>query len=99
MEYRFFIIVEGSDPKIYKVPRIQTARLIGEYPDQRFQIYETLQDAKRAVLAIANRAPAKAKPKASIKQFPGPSMPETEDSRMTTLRLTEDRVKNFHFWH
>ncbi len=67
MEYRFFIIVEGSNPKIYKVPRIQTARLIGEYPDQKFQIYKTLQDAKRASLPIANRAPSWTK--ASIKRL------------------------------
>ena len=96
MEYRFFIIVEGSDPKIYKVPRVKTARLIGEYPDQKFQIYDTLQDAKRAALAIVDRAPVPAK--ASIKRFPGQPTPEMEDLRMTTLRLTEDRVKNFHFW-
>ncbi len=99
MEYRFFIIVEGSNPKFYKVPRIQTARLIGEYPNQKFQIYKTLRDAKRAALAIVNRVPANAKTKASITQFPGQPAPEMEDSRMITLRLTEDRVENFHFWH
>ena len=94
MEYRFFIIAEGFDPKIYKVPVCQTARLISEYPRQTFTIYETLQDAKQAALMIANRAPTK--PKCSITQFAGQSAPENEDLRMATLRLTEDRVERYH---
>ncbi len=94
MKYRFFIIAEGFDPKIYKVPVCQTARLISEYPRQTFTIYETLHDAKQAALVIANRAPIK--PKCSITQFAGQFAPENEDLRMTTLRLTEDRVERYH---
>ncbi len=94
MKYRYFIIAEGFDPKIYKVPVCQTARLISEYPNQKFTIYETLQDAKQAALVIANQAPVK--PKCSITQFAGQSAPETEDLRMATLRLTEDRVERYH---
>ena len=94
MGYRFFIIVRGSDPKIYKVPVCQTARLISEYPDQKFKIYENLQDAKRAALMIASRAPAK--PKCSITQLPGQLANENEDLRTTTLKLTENRVETFH---
>ena len=94
MEYRFFIIAKGSDPKIYKVPVCQTARLISEYPGQKFTIYETLHDAKQAALVIANRAPAK--PKRSIMQFPGQPESENEDLRPATLKLTEDRVERYH---
>jgi hypothetical protein len=94
MEYRFFIIVQGYDPKIYKVPVCQTARLINEYPDQKFQIYETLQDAKQAALVIVSRAPAK--PKCSIAQLPGQPANEDEDLRTTTQKLTEDSVERFH---
>ena len=56
MKYRFFIIAEGFDPTIYKVPGCETARLISENPNHQFTIYETLQDAKQAALVIANRA-------------------------------------------
>ncbi len=94
MEYRFFIIAEGSDPKIYKVPLCQTARLISEFPRQKFAIYETLQDAKEAALMIANRAPTK--PKCSISRFPGRLATKNEDLRMATSKLTEDRVARFH---
>ena len=94
MEYRFFIIAKGSDPKIYKVPVCQTARLIAEFPGQKFTIYETLHDTKQAALVIANRAPAK--PKRSIMQFPGQPESENEDLRTATLKLTEDRVERYH---
>ncbi len=94
MGYRFFIIVRGSDPKIYKVPVCQTARLISEYPDQKIKIYETLQDAKRAALMIAKRAPPK--PKCSITQLPGQLANENEDLRTKTLKLTENGVETFH---
>ena len=94
MEYRFFIIFEGSDPKIYKVPVCQTARLINEFPRQKFTIYETLEDAKQAALMITNRAPAK--PKRSTMLFPGQPASENEDLPTTSLKLTEDRVEMFH---
>ncbi len=93
MEYRFFIIAKGSDPTIYKLPVCQTARLISEYPSQKFTIYETLHDAKQAALVIANRAPTK--PKCSITQFPGQLANKNEDLRTATLKLTEDRVERF----
>ncbi len=96
MEYRFFIIAEGYDPRIYKVPACQTARLISEFPRQKFTLHETLQDAKQAALVIAGRAPAK--PKCSITQFPGQLANKNEDVRTATLKLTEDRVEKFHFW-
>ncbi len=94
MEYRFFIIAEGSDPKIYKVPLCQTARLISEFPRQKFTIYETLQDAKQVALMIANRAPTK--PKCSVSQFPGQLATKNEDLRTAASKLTEDRVERFH---
>ncbi len=94
MEYRYFIIAKGSDPKIYKVAVCQTARLISEYPGQKFAIYETLHDAKQAAIVIANQAPEK--PKCSITQFPGQPASEIEDLRTATLKLTEDRVERFH---
>ncbi len=92
MEYRYFIIAKGSDPKIYKVPVCQTARLISSR--QKFTIYETLHDAKQAALVIANRAPTK--PKCSITQFPGQLASGNEDLRTATLKLTEDRVERYH---
>ena len=95
MEYRFFIIAKGSDSKIYKVPVCQTARLINEFPSQKFTIYEGLKDAKQAALVIANRAPAKLK--FGIVQRPGQPANQNEVLRPATLELTEDRVETFHF--
>ncbi len=93
MVYSFFVIVEGSDPKIYKIPRQRTARLISEFPDQKFQIYETLQDAKRAALTIVDRAPKKAK--AGIVQLPGQPTTQNKDLGTTISELTEDRVDTY----
>ncbi len=95
MGYRFFIITKGSDSKIHKVPACQTARLINEFPNQKFTIYETLHDAKQATLVIANGAPAKSK----FRIMPRPGQPanKNEDLRTATLELTEDRVEKFCF--
>ena len=94
MVYRFFIIAEGYDPRIYKVPACQTARLISEFPRQKFTLYETLQDAKQAALIIVDRAPTK--PKSNIALFPGQPANTNGDLRTATLKLTEDRVEKFH---
>ena len=85
MAYRFFIIVRGSDPTIYKVPVCQTARLINEYPNQKFQIYESLPDAEQAALKIASR----------FTQLP--AQPANENARTATSKLTEDGVERFQF--
>ncbi len=93
MVYSFFVIVEGLDPKIYKIPRQPTARLISEFPDQKFQIYETLQDAKRAALTIVDRAPKKVK--AGITRLSGQPTTQIKDLRTTISELTEDGVDTY----
>ena len=52
MEQRFAIFDEGARSRIYKVPICQTARLINEFPFRKMEIFETLNDAKEAALAI-----------------------------------------------
>ncbi len=52
MDQRFAIFDEGARPRIYKVPIQQTARLINEFPFRKVEIFETLNDAKEAALAI-----------------------------------------------
>ncbi len=95
MEQRFAVLDEGAKPRIYKVPINQTARLINEFPFRKVEIFETLNDAKEAALAIVSRAEASAKP--SIAMFSKPATSPNEELREALLELTEDRVERYYF--
>ncbi len=95
MEQRFAVLAEGAKPKIYKLPVNQTARLINEIPGKKVEVFETLNDAKEAALAIVSRAEASAKP--SIAMFSKPATPQNEELRKALSELTEDRVKRYNF--
>ncbi len=94
MDYRFLIFVETSDPKIYKIPVQQTARLVNEYPDKKLALFEKLEEAKEAVLTMIGGAPVRAK--SSISIFSSQSTSQNEELRKTVTELTEDRVERFH---
>ena len=55
MEQRFVVFDGGLEPRIYKAPLNQTARLINEFPNRNPVAYENLKDAKEAALAIINQ--------------------------------------------
>ncbi len=95
MEQRFAVFTEGAKPKIYKLPVNQTARLINEIPGKKVEVFETLNDAKEAALAIVSRAEASAKP--SIAMFSKPATPQNEELRKALSELTEGRVKRYNF--
>jgi len=55
MEQRFVVFDGGAEPRIYRSPLNQTARLINEFPNRQPVVYENLKDAKDAALAIINQ--------------------------------------------
>ena len=95
MEQRFAVLDEGAKPRIYKVPTYQTARFINEFPFRKVEIFETLNDAKEAALAVVSRAEASAK--SSIAMFLKPPTTQNEDLRKALLELTENRVERYYF--
>ncbi len=95
MEQRFVVFDDGSGPRIYKIPINRTARLVNELPDRKVQVFETLNAAKEAALAIVGRAETGTKP--SFTSFvPAPPAPNQE-SRKALSELTEDRVETYYF--
>ena len=95
MEQRFALFNDGHTPKIYKLPVNQTARLINEFPGRKVEVFETLDSAREAALAIIERAKVSAKP--SIGLFSSESAPEDEELLKTLTELTEDRVERYPF--
>jgi hypothetical protein len=95
MEQRFAVFFEGAKPKIYKLPLNKTARLINEIPGWKVEIFESLNDAREAVLTLLKRAKENAKP--SISAFSTRPNSEDEELLMTLSELTEDRVERYYF--
>ena len=93
MEQRFVVFDEGSEPRIYKAPLNQIARLINEFPNKEPAVYENLKDAKEAALAIISRAEANAS--AKFGRFSTRPAPQNEDLRKTNSELTADRVQTY----
>ena len=52
MEQRFVVLAEGAKPKICRPPVNQTAHLINEIPGRKVVVFETLNDAREAALAL-----------------------------------------------
>ncbi len=95
MTQRFAVLDEGKKPKIYKVPVNQTARLINEIPGRRVQVFDTLNDARKAALALVERAKANARP--GISTFSTQPNPEEEELVRVLSELTDDRVERYPF--
>ena len=95
MEQHFALLTEGHNPKIYKLPASQTARLINEIPGRKVEVFETLDSARKAALAIIESANANAKPKIGL--FASKPAPEDEELLKTLSELTEDRIERYHF--
>ncbi len=77
------------------MPIYQAARLINEFPFRKVEIFETLNDAREAALALVERAEASAKP--SIAMFSKPATSQNEELRKALSELTEDRVERYYF--
>ncbi len=95
MEQRFVVLAEGAKPKIYKLPVNQTARLINGIPGRKVEVFETLNDAREAALALVERGKANAEP--SIAMFSIRPNSENEELVKTLSELTEDRVERYYF--
>ena len=95
MDQRFVVFDDGSGPRIYKIPINRTARLVNEFPDRGVEVFETLNAAKEAALAIAGRAETNAKP--SFTSFVPVPPARNQESRRALSELTEDRVETYYF--
>jgi hypothetical protein len=95
MDQRFAVLAEGVKPKIYKLPVNQTARLINQIPGRKVEVFETLNDAREAALALVERAKENVKP--SISMYSTQPNPEDEELLKTLSELTEDRVERYYF--
>ncbi len=87
MKQHFALFTDGHTPKIYKLPVIQTARLINEFPGRKVEVFETLDSAKEAALAIIMSTLIASKP-----------APGDEELLKTLSELTEDRIERYFFY-
>ncbi len=87
MEKHFALFTEGRKPRIYKFPVNQTARLINEFPGRKVEVFETLDSARIAALAIMESA--------LIASMPAPGYNELLE---TLSELTEDRTEEYLFY-
>lgn len=93
MILRFVVLDRGLDSEIYKIPAVQSARLANELWDQKFQVFDSLADAKKAAMVIVGRYDDAA-------QKEGRKFTEKADPRIARLHatlkdLTEDRVQPY----
>ncbi len=94
MDQRFVVFDDGSGPRIYTIPVHRTARLVNEFPDRKVQVFETLNAAKEAALAIVDHAETNTKP--SFTSFAPAPTARNEESRKALAALTEDRVETYY---
>lgn len=93
MNTRFVVVDHGLDTGIYKIYAQQTARLLNEFGNEYIEIFDSLEDAKAAALAIVNRHGEAARQ--SQWQFSFRPDPRIETLKTAFSDLTEDRVETF----
>ena len=93
MNLRFVVLDRGLDSEIYKIPAVQSARLANELFDQKYQVFESLADAKNAAMVIVSRYGDTA-PKSAGK-FSAQTDPRIARLHSKVSGLTEDRVQLF----
>ena len=94
MNQRYALLAEGAKLKIYKLPVNQTARLINEHASRKVLVFETLNDAREAALALVERAKTNARPGVAV--FSSCPQPDNEELLNTLSALTEDRVEKYY---
>ena len=93
MIQRYVVFETGPEPEIYKVPLNRTAQLLNQYADRNGTVFETLQEATAAALAMIARAEEQSRSQISV--FSTGPLPEREALRQRISDLTEDRVQTF----
>ena len=96
MKQHFALFTEGHKPKIYKLPVCQTARLINENPGRKVEVFESLDSARKAALAIIESTNANAKPKIGL--IASKPAPEDKELLKTLSELTEDGIERYLFY-
>ncbi len=87
MEKHFALFTEGRKPRIYKIPVNQTARIINEFPGRKVEVFETLDSARIAALAIMESVLTASMP-----------APGYNELLKTLSELTEDRTEEYLFY-
>ena len=95
MKYRFVVLDRGLDSGIYKIAQPQTARLRNEIGDQKHEIYEDFDEAKRAALLIVGRYDGQIQRRRSA--FAARPQQQVEAYKLKISSLTEDAVETYFF--
>ncbi len=95
MNQRYALLAEGAKLKIYKLPVNQTARLINEHASRKVLVFETLNDAREAALALVERAKANTKPGVAV--FSTRPQLDYQEQLKALSELTENRAERYCF--
>ena len=93
MSTRFVVVDSGLDTGIYKIPANQTARLRNEYGNEGLEVFDELEEAKRAALQIVARHDEASQQ--DHRRFSFQADPQIVDLKSRLSNLTEDRVEMF----
>ncbi len=94
MTTRFVVVDHGLNTSVYKIPANQTARLKNEFGDEGLELFDDLETAKQAALAILGRHEAASK-EADKRSFSFRSDNPFDGLKTALAELTEDRVESF----
>ena len=94
MTTRFVVVDHGLDTNVYKINANQTARLKNEFGNEGIELFDDLEQAKQAALAILGRYEEASK-EASRRSFSFQSDNRLDSLKRSLSDLTEDRVETF----
>lgn len=94
MTTRFVVVDHGLDTSIYKIHANQTARLRNEFGNEGIELFDDLEQAKQAALAILGRHEEASK-EGGRRSFSFQSDNRFDSLKTAVSNLTEDRVVTF----
>ena len=94
MTTRFVVVDNGLETSVYKIHANQTARLRNEFSGEDLELFDDLERAKQAALAILGRH-EEAEKEASRRSFSFRSDNKFDSLKSALSGLTEDRVETF----
>ena len=95
MEKRYLVFDRGLDTEISRISANLTARLRNETEGQDLEIFDNLEAAKAATLAIIERYSEKLKPKSGM--FSTAPKDQARDRLDQVNALTEDDIEDYIF--
>lgn len=94
MTTRFVVLDHGLTTSVYKIHANQTARLKNEFGNEGIELFDDLEQAKQAALAILGRLEEVSK-EANRRSFSFQSDNPFDSLKTALTALTEDRVDTF----